>query len=139
MQDLRFRLTILGLLALALGLAAGCSEPEAPCEVLEGDCPNACETGEAAYEEPCGGPGDCHDLQTHLEQDIQLRAALRGVGEITRNGGARHAEGDKQDQHPASPPSDPTDDRDPIFHRHTDCLEKPVWMLPEPSRGGNQE
>ena len=66
-------------------------------------------------------------------------AALRGVGEITRNGGARHAEGDKQDQHPASPPSDPTDDRDPIFHRHTDCLEKPVWMLPEPSRGGNQE
>jgi hypothetical protein len=64
MRDMRFRLTVLSLMALSLGLvlAPGCGlEAEPPCEVQEdeGECPNACEAGEAAYKEACAGPGDC--------------------------------------------------------------------------------
>jgi hypothetical protein len=64
MDDLRQRLTIFSLMALPLGLvlAPGCGlEAEPPCEVQEdeGECPNACEAGEAAYKMSCAGPGDC--------------------------------------------------------------------------------
>ncbi len=48
--------------ALWIGLllvGVACSDPDEPCEVLPGECPNACTGGDVLEGGVCGAPGDC--------------------------------------------------------------------------------